>query len=482
MNFMHEDALIRKGPTLAQWLIPLAIGAVAVLIGAVVGQGGWYFLPAVAVLPLLWFWPVETAMGAAVLLLPFEYISSLGAGTGAEGDSDRTLMSLAILLAFCVLVAVGVVSRRLQRPSATVVWWLLFIAWAAATTAWAVDPKMAVSYLPSAGALFLFYLAASSFRISEKEFDRIVWLAILGGAAAAAFSIYSFYFGGGLAQHASRATLATDAGHANPNRFGSTLLVPLAFAMARFLSARQRWARTLALLLLAVTSLGLFLTMSRGCILAAVVTAMVFFYRLYSLKLKSLNPRIRRFLVFVVLILVGIAGVMPASFFDRFLQAGADRGSGRLDIWTAGVVMFLHYPIAGAGLNNFQVVYTKYAGYESHLYSSHGADAHNVYLAIAVEEGTVGLLLFLMAIRKQLQNVSKCRVRITGNPIMLVCCEAAFCGMLVVCFFGNLLWDKAFWFAWVFLAFVITVQTTKLSQEGSIKRKDVSSLMNSWSL
>lgn len=463
MNFMHDDALIRKGPAFGQWVVPLAIGAVAVLIGVVVGQGGWFFLPVVALLPLLWFWPVEVAMGAAVLLLPFEYVTSLG--TSSSGGSDRTLMSLAVVLAFCVLVATGVMGRRLQQPSATVVWWLLFLAWAAASTGWAVEPQMSVSYLPSAGALFLFYLAASSFRITEREFDRIVWLTILGGAVAALLSVYGFYFGAGFAQHATRATLAAGGGHVNPNRFGSCLLVPLAFGLARFLTARHRWARIFALFLLVITSLGLLLTMSRGVTIAAVVTVLVFFYRLNSLKLGSLRPKVRRLLVLSVVLAIGLAAVMPASFFVRFQQSATDRGSGRLDIWTAGLVMFTHYPVLGAGLNNFPVVYTKYAGYASKLYSSDGADAHNAYLAIAVEEGLVGLLLFLMVIKKQFQIVSRCRARIVGSPIMLVCCEAAFCGMLVVCLFGNFLWDKAFWFAWVLLAFAITVQTSKTSQE-----------------
>ena len=64
-----------------------------------------------------------------------------------------------------------------------------------------------------------------------------------------------------------------------------------------------------------------------------------------------------------VLLLVGLAAVMPTNLFERFLQSGSDRGSGRLDIWTAGLVMFMHYPIAGAGLNNFSIIYNKYAEY-----------------------------------------------------------------------------------------------------------------------
>lgn len=459
MSLVNENILTRRSPVFGQWVIPLAVGSAAVMIGVLLGQGGWYFLPVVVLLPLLWFWPVETAMGAAVLLLPFEYVTSLGAS--ASGGSDRTLMSLAVVLAFCVLVAAGVVGRRIQQPSMTVVWWMLFTAWAAASTAWAVEPKMAMSYLPSACSLFLFYLAACSFRISEKEFDRIVWLTILGGAVAATLSVYGFYFGAGFSQHATRATLAAGGGHVNPNRFGSCLLLPLAFALARVLTVRNRLAKILALSLLGITSLGLLLTMSRGITIAAIVTVLVFFYRLNALPGKSLKPTVRRFMVLTVVVVVVLAAIIPASLFGRFQQSVADRGSGRFDIWKAGLVMFTHYPVVGAGLNNFPVVYTKYAGYASHLYSSDSADAHNVYLAIAVEEGLVGLLLFLMAVRKQFQIVSKCRARIVGSPIMLVCCEAAFCGMLVVCFFGNFLWDKSFWFAWVLLAFAITVQTTK---------------------
>ena len=139
MDFMHEDAVIRKGPAFGPWAIPLAIAAVAILVGVVVGQGGWYFVPVAALLPLLWFWPVESAMGVAVLLLPFEYVTLLG--TSGDGDSDRSLMSVALLLAFCVLVAVGIVGRRLQRPSATAAWWLLFIAWTAATQSGRSSPR-----------------------------------------------------------------------------------------------------------------------------------------------------------------------------------------------------------------------------------------------------------------------------------------------------------------------------------------------------
>jgi O-antigen ligase len=469
MNSMHQDALIRRNPAFEQWAIPIAIGAVAIFIGVVVGQGKWIFVPAVALLPLLWFWPVEVAMGAAVVLLPFEYVTMLGVDSG--GGTDRTLMSVAILLAFSVLCAVGVAGRRLQRPSAIAIWWGLFTLWCALTILWAVEPRKSLELLPSVVALFLFYLVASSFRITEKELDRIVTLAILGGAAAATWSLYSHYFGAGFAQHQLRATLANGREVVNPNRFGSCMLIPLSLALARFLSARHRWTRVMALGLFGIISIGLILTMSRGSILAAVVTVSVFFWRLNSLKLKSMKPKVRRFLfVGIVLVLVAAATV-PAGLVKRFGESASDRGAGRFDIWTVGLAVLQDYAVFGAGLNNFPVVYNKYAGYASHQDFSSDRDPHNVYLGVSVEEGVVGLFLFLMALRSQFKIVAKVRARTPESSTLLIACEATCWGVLVASIFGTFLWDKVFWIAWVLLAFTLTVQTAKSSPERRFARK-----------
>lgn len=80
---MFQPTLSRKGQSLEQWKAPLAICATAILVGIIAGQGLWMFLPAVALIPLLWRWPVEMALGGVVLLLPFEGISLIGGGSAA---------------------------------------------------------------------------------------------------------------------------------------------------------------------------------------------------------------------------------------------------------------------------------------------------------------------------------------------------------------------------------------------------------------
>jgi O-antigen ligase len=468
MNFMQQDALIRRNPAFEQWAIPVAITVFAIFIGVVVGQGNWIFVPAVAMLPLLWFWPVEIALGAAVVLLPFEYITLLGVGGGES--SDRSLMSVAILLAFVVLCAVGVAGRRLQRPSAIAFWWGLYATWCAVTILWAVDPRKSMELLPSVVSLFLFYLVASSFRITEKELNRIVLLAILGGTAAAVWSAYSHYFGSGFAQHQVRATLSSGSDRVNPNRFGSCLLIPLSLALAFFLSARQRWTRVLALGLFGMVSIGLILTMSRGSILAGLVTVSIFFWRLNSLKLKSLKPTVRRFMLAGIVLALMAAAAVPAGLVKRFQESTKDRGAGRLDIWSVGLAILGDYGVQGAGLNNFPVVYNKYAGYAPHQDFSSDRDPHNVYLGVAVEEGVVGLFLFVMALRSQFKLASKVRIRAAESSTLLIACEASCWGILVASIFGSFLWDKVFWIAAVLLAFALTVQTTKSSEASAIRK------------
>ena len=321
--------------------------------------------------------------------------------------------------------------------------------------------------LPSVVSLFLFYLVASSFRITEKELDRIVWLAILGGAAAAVWSVYSHYYGAGFAQHQLRATLASGNEAVNPNRLGSCLLIPLSLTLARSVSARQQWARILALGLLAIVSLGLILTMSRGAILSAVVTTTIFFWRLNSLKLRSVKPAIRRFVLVMIVLALVAAATVPAGLVERFEQSATDRGAGRLDIWAVGVAILEDYALFGAGLNNFPVVYNQYAGYAPHQEFSPNRDPHNVYLGVSVEEGVVGLFLFVMALRTQFKIVSKVRARTAKSSTLLIACEATCWGVLVASIFGSFLWDKVFWIASILLAFTLTVQAAKRSPGGS---------------
>ena len=446
MPDMLEQTIARKHFATKHWTLLVGLSAVAVLLGIVIGQERWLYLPAIVMVPVLYFWPVEFSMGALAVLVPFEQIALL---------SQRALASFALVLIVGVLSCVGLLGSRLQSPSAAAKWWTVFMAWTMVSTFWAIEPQASLATLHMVPMFLVFYLVASTFRISEKEFNFVISASILAGGAAAVLSIYEFYSGMIIASHQVRATLVAGDVEGNPNRFAIRLLLPLSFAIARAVSARHWRSRAVALFFMAIMSWSLLLAMSRGTLLAAVAVILIFVVR---------NKLFRRRAVLVVLTAVVLAAAMPEGLLIRLEQSKQDRGAGRLDIWTVGLNAFEHRPVIGAGYNNFPKAFTEYAGYAPH-FARIANDAHNIYLATAVEGGVVGLLLLLIALKTQFSMASKCQGKVGGTWIMLVACEAAFGGVLVAGFFGTIIWDKTFWFALACLALATTLQSSKDSLE-----------------
>jgi O-antigen ligase len=440
---MTHNTIASRGLSRAHWTILVGVGAAAVLVGIVIGQGLWFILPAIALMPLLWRWPVEISLGGVAILLPFEGISAIGGG-------QRGPMTIAFILSIWVVFAVGISGGRLQRPSATALWCGAFVAWAAATLLWAADPKVVLDHLSTVVGAFLFFLVASSLRVTEKEFNWLIVAVLVGGAAAALYSLYQFQHGMGLVdpRESMRATLVAGETIVNPNRFAVRMLLPLSFALARFLTASTRLGRFVGLVCAALAVLTLLFTGSRGTVVAAAVLVAVFVIRLKMLR--ALIP--------FLLLAAALTAATP-SIIARFQRD--DRGAGRFDILLVGWELVKHFPVTGAGLSNFPVVYNDFAGMGKRLYMKEENDSHNIYLEVAVEEGLIGLFLFGMALKTQFGLLSLTRRQLKGTPPILAACEAAFCGMLVAGFFGNIMWDKPFWMAWTLLAFAITLQRQK---------------------
>ncbi|HXX13333.1 MAG TPA: O-antigen ligase family protein [Candidatus Eremiobacteraceae bacterium] len=443
---MHQISQVglRRFPSA---LLPLGLSLAGVLAGVAIAQGWWAYLLMFTLAPFFWYFPVQTALGLFAFSIPFEGLSQLGGGT--------TAVWVLGLLAGGTLVAIGLLDDRLVRPPRTAIYWAFFLLWVGLSVLWAVEPKGALRQLATAAALVMFYFMAVSFRIAEKEFEWVTRLAIVGGCLAGMLALYQYSAGiawetGMGASMVSRASLTVGENQVNPDFFGFKLIIPVSFALAAFLSARTRLGRFLSFCALGITVLALLLTMSRAAVLSLGVLLVVFFVRL----------RLYRRLMPVVLLAAILLASMPATFYRRIQEAGETGGAGRLDIWEAGLEMFKHYPLFGTGLGNFPIVYQQYAGF-SRKFHGFTRSPHNIYLSILVDVGILGLGLFVMAVVRQARDVSQFRKN-TGPPtVWVVAGEAAFYSLLVYGFFVDLIWDKAFWLAGIFLAFAIAVQAHK---------------------
>lgn len=428
----------------------LALTVIALVAGVAIAEGRWPYLVLLAIIPLLWNFPIQTTVGLFALSIPFEGVSQLSGGT--------SVIWILGLLAGATLVAVGLLDNRLVKPPRIALCWALFLFWGSISVLWAVEPRGALHQLATSTALILFYLVAVSFRITESEFRWVVWLAILGGSMAAMFAVYEYSAGinwatGSGSSLVERGSLIVGETEVNPDFFGLKLIIPISLALASFLAARGWWGRFVSFCAFAITVLALLLTMSRAALLSVLVLIIVFLVRLRLY---------RRFLPVALLTSVLLVA-MPASFYRRIQEAGQTGGAGRLDIWKAGLEMSKHYPFVGTGLGNFVIVYQQYAGF-SPKFHGFARNPHNTYLDVLVELGILGFVLFLIALVTQIRDALQSEKHSPGSKVWVVAGEAAFYSLLVYGFFVDMIWDKSFWLAGILLAFAIVVQRSTIDQ------------------
>jgi O-antigen ligase len=195
---------------------------------------------------------------------------------------------------------------------------------------------------------------------------------------------------------------------------------------------------------LGALGIGVFITQSRGVLLAIIVTMLVFVYYTKA-RWQVLVP--------IATLLVG-ALLLPETFFARTtkLFTGEDTtGAGRTEIWSVGLAALERVGIFGAGLSNYSEIYQLSDAYSPGVWTK---AAHNIYLGTWVELGVIGLLLLLAALASHLLAARGAR-RAHLSGILLPAIEAACFGLLASSFFTDRLWGKVFWLPWILLTWSI---------------------------
>ena len=414
--------------------LPTVITGVAVLLGvlfawALAGEH-WTSLilvTAAGLLPVLFRWPVVLTVGLYAFLLPFDTVE---AAYGAMGFTRP----LSVLIVGVLSVAT-LTQRRLRRPPISAVCCALVILWCAIGALWAIDSEIVLRRLPSLLSLLGVYIVATAIVPDRKELHSVCVLTVLGGACVAALAyVYGPQYGEG------RMTLTVADRVANPNSLSAALILPLALSIAGFVGLRSVVQRVLAVGAVSVISTGMYISGSRGALVAAGVMFLVLLCR----------TGIKKEMVATIVILAILAVTVSASLFERLdlIVSGEDStGSGRLDIWAVGIQGVRQYGLFGAGLNNFPDVYRSYAPLGPRIAAP---GAHNTYLMLWVELGLPGLCLILVAVGAHFV-VARVARKTGRDSVTLAALEAACAGMLVVSMFGDELWTKQFWLPFILL-------------------------------
>ena len=423
-------------------LLALVIGA-ALMLGIFIGRNSWVYVIGLLALPFVALWPVQVALGLFALLVPFDSVSAIGGG-----NSGMTLTFVAGATAILILILVALLGNRLTAPHRAAAWWALFVGWGMVSTLWAMDAELAWQRLPTALALVLLYIVATSVRFTSEEVCTITTLTILGGAAAALFATVQFY-SGVFYEDSMRGSLILGSRQADPNFFAAALLLPFSLAFGRMISSRGLFRKLVLTTAVLVIGFGIIVTISRGGILALGVMMAIYLYKLRT-SWRILVP---------ACLLILLLGVVPELFFARFQEVTGPRAAARMDFWVVGLAAFWHHAVLGVGLSNFPAAYDAYVRYAPSFHGYHRM-AHNAYLSVLVEMGIVGLFLFVAALRSQFRWLwhggrETAQLRLPY--------QAAFCAVLVSGLFLDILWTKSFWLVLILVAIAErTIQKTSI--------------------
>jgi O-antigen ligase len=179
------------------------------------------------------------------------------------------------------------------------------------------------------------------------------------------------------------------AGGVDPNDLAMTLALGL--PMAWYLA--NTYHRPLIIWIcrayLAVGVLAIGLTGSRGGLLTTVVALTI-----VPLTMTRLSPK-RMVAMVSMLFLAGALAVayVPEQIVERLATTSTEvedlRGGGRIKMWRAGIHAFPMHPILGYGTSGFIRAVTPELGPGALV-------AHNSFVSLLVEQGVIGLTLYLL--------------------------------------------------------------------------------------
>lgn len=271
---------------------------------------------------------------------------------------------------------------------------LLFPGWAFASTLWAESvPEARISAFRLAqGALLLFIVFSA-----VRERRHVLWVlwAFAGGAILTAL----IGLGGATATEdvgPFAETLRLAGGIGDPNELAAILVPSLAIAVGLLATTRTPPIRLGLAAMLFVMALALFLTQSRGGLVALAVTFVV-----APVFAGSARPRVLAFVLTIAAFAISYYTlVAPPEQLKRVTSFAAAGGTGRQDLWAISLKMFADRPVVGVGTGNFVVVEPRYATRDidlrrPDLVVDTPKGAHNTYLHELTELGVVGGALFV---------------------------------------------------------------------------------------
>src|SRR5579883_1801283 len=256
--------------------------------------------------------------------------------------------------------------------------------------------------------LVLVLLGAQYLR-TRRQIWLLVSLIIAAAVTQAFFGYAQAVFNLGPASFVRSYNLRVYGTFDQPNPYAGYLNMSLTITLALLLLGRNWLTRSLAGIAACLIGGAFYLTQSRGG-QVALLAALVF---IVLAGFPSMRVWMRMGLIALLVVAAGIvSGAIPLYLFDQVNHFLGLSGisllnptpqdfstAERLAHWIAGIRMYQAHPLLGVGIGNYPDVYPHY--YVTIFVNSLG-QAHNYYINIAAETGTIGLVIYLFFVGSML--------------------------------------------------------------------------------
>ena len=311
-------------------------------------------------------------------------------------------------MAFCVLIVfviIGIMKKiNIQNPNLFILA-LLFVVYIFISWAWSAKAQYIKTITISMYVLSMYMIANRG--ISLRELDIVKKIILLSGTLASLGLILfgQNYYGDDLV---ARISLGDDV---DPNYYALTIIPTFIIAIVKCFNDSSRMNKGLDLFYIFVSIYGIFLTGSRGALLACVIT----FFLILIYKKKY------------IIFLMFLCGILCLSivFSDELLRYSVETalesgGAGRTDIWLVGWEMIKDNFFLGVGVGNFEVRYSEYSVLCETGYSKGVERApHNFTIELLSQLGIIGFLLYIGMFYYTLREVI-CKSDISADIVFSV--------------------------------------------------------------
>lgn len=386
----------------------------------------------IAALPLVIFMarrrPLAALFGVYIILVPIDDVLLVG-----QALTITKLLGIA-----CAVIALAMILRRrteMRVPHAVLGWGAL-VALMALSTVWGINPKDSMPDLVAVVSAFVLLVIMVAAPIDSVDFRAIVVATIASGVVVGIVAmVMARHELSTIAGQVGRLYLKFGSTTLDPNRFGASLLLPVAMTVGAIGQFRG-WRRIGLLAILPFPLAAIYLTASRGTTLALIAMALF----------GIIRSKHRVALIALLALGVGLMLVIPNEITSRiFTEGTATGGAGRLDIWTVAMAVFRSHWLLGTGVGTFPSAYDHafFAGYEPQ-YAGWNRAPHSLLVSTGTELGVVGLITLVFALVLQYRSL-----RLTGPghpyPWLRGVFACAFVGMLVAALFVDVLITKFSW-------------------------------------